>query len=165
MLIGSLLGVMIIMGIVFVVWSEGGSEEQEPPQPRRLDAVAPGPGNPQATVPSLDSLQSAWLQPLFNPDRKPDPQRSATVAEPGLEGLKLTGVVLNGTRSIALFKQPDGRNLVLKEGMTLTAGWRVFRIEARQVEVRNVDDARVLQLSTPRLPAVPVPLPNRIGRP
>jgi Tfp pilus assembly protein PilP len=165
MWIGLLLGLIFVTGAIVSVMSQTGRQTHDiadSPQPA-AEAVEAVPE--AASAPTLQSLEAAWQHPLFNPDRQPDRVRSSAAAGVGLEGMQLTGVIIEGGHKIALFRQPDGRSLTLKEGADLNATWRVTRIDARRVELHSADESRVLQLATPRLPAVPVPPPHRDGRP
>ena len=123
-----------------------GAESHDPPQ------------LPEA--PPIQSLGVAWQKPLFNPERAPDAQRTAARTGVDLTGILLTGVVIDGERRVALFKQPGGASLALKEGATLREGWRIRRIESRRVELYNDSESRVMQLTTPRLPTSPTPAPT-----
>jgi hypothetical protein len=163
--VGLLVGVVVTAVVIMRGLSETG---REPPVAtdtgqRVVETAQPIPDD--AALASLQSLELAWLHPLFNPDRKPDPKRGGEPSGHGLEGMQLTGVVIDGARRMAMFKQVGGPNLTLKEGAMLNAGWQVVRIDARRVELHSADNSRVLQLATPRLPAVPVPSPTRDGRP
>lgn len=120
---------------------------------------------PVAPTPDVQDLEAAWLHPLFSPERAPDAQRTPGTTGPGLDGFRLTGVVIEGERKIAMFKRPDGSTLTIKEGATLTSAWQVKHINARRVELSSGDQSHMLELTVPRLPAVPVPPTTRSGRP
>jgi general secretion pathway protein N len=105
----------------------------------------------------LEQLVDTWKSPLFSPTREPDKLARAVKAATDLGGLKLTGVIIDGSVRHALFKQADGRDLSLREGGQLPSGWRVQRIEAQAVQFELDGSTQRLQLPTPRLPEVKQP--------
>lgn len=115
--------------------------------------TAASPVDPPA--PDLQSLAAAWQQPLFSPERKPDIQPGPARKRRDASTLTLTGVIVEGPRRVALFKQKAGADLALKEGATLGEGWRISRIEPRSVELRDDSGVQVLYLMTPRLTDTP----------
>lgn len=140
-----------------------GSQPQWPPtqaQPAPVVA-AEAPALPEA--PELQQLGNTWQSPLFSPDRAPDRAVQAAKAAPDLNGLRLTGVVIDGSVRRALFKQADGRDLSLREGAQLANGWRLLRVENQAVQLELNGQSRRLQLPAPRLPNMPVkPSPSSI---
>ncbi|WP_426119042.1 hypothetical protein [Pseudomonas sp. DSP3-2-2] len=124
----------------------------EPDAPLTVQAVPVLP----APMP-LEQLVDTWKTPLFSPTREPDkPVRTVTTAA-DLGGLKLTGVIFDGSVRHALFKQADGRDLSLREGGKLPGGWRLQRIEPQAVQFELDGNTQRLQLPAPRLPGVKGP--------
>ncbi|WAH56004.1 general secretion pathway protein GspB [Pseudomonas silvicola] len=120
-------------------------------------AIAPAVEIPAGVA--LGEVANAWQAPLFSPAREPDRSVQMAKATPDLSGLRLTGVVIDGTVRRALFKQADGHDLSLREGGQLASGWRLQRIEAQAVVLELNGQVRRLQLPSPRLPNMPVPAP------
>ena len=160
---------LVLAGCLSWLLLGGGSapgilEAEHPPEPL---AMASATGLPQKTA--LPSLANTWQTPLFSAGRQPDAARSAA-AGPGLDGLVLTGVVVVGDFRQALFKQPNGRDLVLRPGATLGNGWRVGSIEPTLVRFEQGVQTRELQLPRPRVPNMKIPaqessiIPGRAGR-
>jgi general secretion pathway protein N len=118
-------------------------------------ATAPTPLLP--TPVSLEQVTNTWKAPLFSPTREPDKPKRAVKTATDLGGLKLTGVIIDGSVRHALFKQADGRDLYLREGGQLSSGWHVLRIDAQAVEFELDGNTQRLQLPTPRLPEVKRP--------
>lgn len=102
----------------------------------------------------LGSLSNSWQTPLFSRDRKPDQPQRTVQPSADLGGLKLTGIVLAEGVRRALFKQADGRDLLLREGARLGSGWRLQRIENQAVQFELDGRSQRLQLPAPRLPDV-----------
>lgn len=122
------------------------------------------PSSPPATpvLPPLfprEPLADTWQTPLFSPDRAPDAPVRQVKNSPDLVGLRLTGVVIDGTFRRALFRQADGRDVTLLEGGQLANGWRLQHIEAQAVQLELDGQNRRLQLPSPRLPS-PAPHTN-----
>ena len=116
---------------------------------------------PRAAVDSR--LGEILARPVFNPDRKPTGSGSKSVA--GLA--RLTGVVISGSRKIAIFAGPtDGRPMVAEEGSRLN-GYQVTEISALGVTVAGptgtmlmtpaFDAARPPPLSRPPVAVLPKP--------
>lgn len=93
-------------------------------------AKAPGPAMPPPAA--LDGEVAEILaRPIFTPDRKPTGSSGKSVA--GLA--RLTGVVVTGSRKIAIFAGPtDGHPVVAEEGSRLNA-YKVTEISNRGVTV------------------------------
>lgn len=135
-------------------------------EPAALPAMVPVPEQADAPeAPPVQSLAVAWERPLFNPERTPDAQRAGAPTGSDLPGILLTGIVIDGERRVALFKQQGGPSLALKEGATLRGSWKIRRIEARRVELYNDSESHVMQLLTPRLPGSAMPTTTRSQNP
>ncbi|EPJ79886.1 putative general secretion pathway protein N [Pseudomonas sp. CFII64] len=120
-------------------------------------ADAPLTATPVPLLPTpvpLEQLVDTWKTPLFSPTREPDKPVRAVKTATDLGGLKLTGVIIDGSVRHALFKQADGHDLSLREGGQLPSGWRVQRIDAQAVQFELDGSTQRLQLPTPRLPEV-----------
>ncbi len=90
------------------------------------------------TMPAIEDFSTIAERPLFNKDRKPDPEPKA-VAAPGqpagppplveLTQFRLIGIVKSTERAIALIRNSAGTTLTLEPGGTLE-GWTVETIDA-----------------------------------
>ena len=142
----------------------GTLEGEHPPEPLAATNSLGVPGKV-----ALPTLANTWQIPLFSAGRQPDAARAAATGGPGLDGLVLTGVVVVGDFRQALFKQPNGRDLVLRPGATLGNGWRVGSIEPTLVRFEQGVQTRELQLPRPRVPNMKIPaqdssiIPGRAG--
>ena len=89
-------------------------------------AVAPLP------VIAPSALAAAWQRPLFSPDRQPDLGKlSAAPAQ--LDGITLSGVVLDGDAQWALLRRPDHSAFKLKRGQLLDGDWVLDSLTATGV--------------------------------
>jgi len=104
-----------------------------------------------AELPSSER-EMAWQHPLFSPDRQPD----LSNAGPGavrLEGIHLTGVVVDGQTRWALLRLANQHNVKLRQGEALDSGWVLSQVEASTATFQRQGQAHTLNLPVPRLPA------------
>lgn len=99
----------------------------------------------QPHLPRPDGLVALILsRPLFNTTRRPaDPSQESTTADPELSTARLTGIVLEPDRRIAIFAVPNGKPLVVSEGEMID-GWRVDAITPRNVSLSGPTGATTL---------------------
>lgn len=112
---------------------------------------------PPATVAPLAPLSetllaSGWQQPLFSPGRLPDVSKVAPAASSGLDGVTLSGVVIDGDAQWALLRLPDRRFLKLRRGEALAGDWTLASLGATSATFSRQGQARTLDISVPRLP-------------
>ena len=101
---------------------------------------------PRTEKPRLDDLIAAALaSPLFSSTRHP-PEASGVsdAADPGLTNVRLTGIVIEPDRRIAIFAVTGGKPLVLTEGEAVQ-NWRVDSISPEQVSVIGPNGTRILE--------------------
>lgn len=128
------------------------------PQPVWVPSAAPAPRLVKAApAPRLAELASperevAWQHPLFSPARQPDPGKAGPAVEQ-LDGVRLTGVVVDGQRSWALLRLANHSNLKLEQGDALASGWVLRQVDARSATFWRQGQAHTLNLPVPRLPA------------
>jgi general secretion pathway protein N len=127
----------------------------------QTDMAAPAPIKP-ATVPRLAELPSgeravAWQHPLFSPDRQPDLSKNGPLVQQ-LDGVRLTGVIVDGTSKWALLRLASQRNVKLKQGDALDGGWALSQVDVGSATFQRQGQTHTLKLLVPRLP-VPVPAP------
>lgn len=154
---------LVLAAALAWLWNGVGSQPQWPATEMRQAPVAAAdpPALPEA--PGLQQLGNTWQTPLFSPDRAPDKPVQTAQAAPDLNGLRLTGVVIDGNVRRALFKQADGRDLSLREGAQLANGWHLLHVDAQAVQLELDGQRRSLQLPAPRLPNMPMkPAPSSI---
>lgn len=128
------------------------------------EVAEPVPALPVAT---LADLAVAWRRPLFSPARQPDPGPAAAAA-PGLEGLSLSGVIIDGDARWALLRQRDKRPLRLKRGDRLDGDWLLAELDATSVTFTRQGQVRRLSLPFARLPAPgtsPIPKLSDVQQP
>jgi len=109
----------------------------------------------------------AWLsdilaRPLFNPDRKP-------LGSADVRGLpRLTGIIVSGTRRIAIFASASGDRAIVGEPGTRIGVYEVKAIEDTEVTVTGPGGTSVVRplfdTTTPvaRRPPPPRPEPPRV---
>lgn len=117
-----------------------------------LDARPVADSVPALPVTALADLAIAWKRPLFSPGRQPDAGPVATAA-PGLEGLSLSGVIIDGDARWALLRQRDKQSLRLKRGDRLAGDWLLAELDATSVTFTRQGQVRRLSLPFARLPA------------
>jgi hypothetical protein len=90
---------------------------------------------PAVQRPRVDELvQTALAQPLFSPSRRPPDRPTGDATGPGLGNLRLTGIVIEPERHLAIFAVPGDKPLVRAEGETINQ-LRLESIEPNQVSL------------------------------
>jgi hypothetical protein len=126
-------------------------------------AAAPAPAapkpQPRAKEPVEELVAGAEARPLFTPTRRPaEKGGSADSGEPELKDIRLTGILVEADRHLAIFAIAGGKPLVRSEGETLKE-WRLDSISPTEVSLSGPDGLRTLAPKTdPNLvrPAPPV---------
>ncbi|WNW13326.1 hypothetical protein RRX38_19895 [Pseudomonas sp. DTU_2021_1001937_2_SI_NGA_ILE_001] len=131
--------------------------------PGEVHAAAPA-SKPKALPPlSSQALALTWQQSMFSPDRKPDPVADKHQAS-SLDGISLSGVIIDGQSQWVLLRMPDQRNVKLAVGSSLDNGWTLTAASARQATFTHEGQTRELRLPLLRLPppskARPITLPD-----
>lgn len=121
-----------------------------------LPAGAPREAAPAAPALNLSPLPAqalalTWQQSMFSPDRKPDPVTGTPQAS-SLDGIKLSGVIIDGQAQWVLLRMPDKRNLKLAVGSTLDNGWTLTSATPQQATFNHQGQTRELRLPLLRLP-------------
>ncbi len=148
------------------------------PRESRQPAVVPPLGHAEQHLapsavqhPRIDELMATILgRPLFSVTRRP-PERANTAAAAAAElpDVRLTGIVIEPSRRLAIFAVPDGKPLVRSEGETIK-DWRLDSIALHKVSLSGPAGARTLEpkvdpkLVRPHPPALP-PRPGASGTP
>ena len=113
---------------------------------------------PHQHRPQLDELVTTILaRPLFEQSRRaPQPSRDAST-DRALTDARLTGIVTEPARRIAIFAVTGDKLVVLTEGQTID-GWEIDSITSRQISLNGPGGMKTLWPradSTPPLPATP----------
>ena len=113
---------------------------------------------PRAPGPRVDDLLATILaRPLFSPTRQP-------AARPGqptgldLGDVRLTGIVIEPERHLAIFAVPDAKPMVRSEGEMMN-DWRLDRITPGEVVLSGPSGTRTLQ------PKIDARLTRRVAAP
>jgi hypothetical protein len=159
-------------GIVLEVqdWSIGSATQPTFPSNGGLPANA-GPSAGPATRTGAAAPQNrlnAWrdqilLRPLFTPGRRP-----AEVAVQSVSGLsRLTGIILTGTRRVAIFAAPSGGPPIIVEEGARVGAYEVRQIADTSVTVAGPDGVTVIRPifdPTPVVRPKPAPATPSAGR-
>jgi hypothetical protein len=100
---------------------------------------------------SLEALSPTRLQPLFSPTRRP-PEAARPVSAPAQQRAKqpdavLTAVIIGTDIRAAIFKRSgETKTLSLAPGGEIE-GWKLTRIDERQVQLRRDTDLVTLPLA------------------
>ena len=122
-------------------------------------------------IPRVDDLVATTLgRPLFSATRRPA-ERAAPdrPVDPELPNIRLTGIVIEPDRHVAIFAVPGAKPLVRSEGETVN-DWHLDAIAPREVTVTGPAGTTTLEpKADPNLvrtaqPAQPAPAP-RLGTP
>ena len=150
-----LTGCLVFGAIVFLELLPAATDEQGRSElPRRPD-MPPAPRRQQSA--RLEELLATVLgRPLFNNSRRP-PQTAANDSggTSDLADTRLTGIVTEPGRSIAIFAVNGAKPLKLTEGEAVS-GWRIESITPREVALSGPGGAKTLAPKIdPNLAATP----------
>jgi nicotinate-nucleotide--dimethylbenzimidazole phosphoribosyltransferase len=138
-----LAGCVAFAGLILVELDSAGSDS--PVLEPTLPPVETKPTAPQAQEPRVDDLVATALAgPLFSPTRRPPETAPSGNADPGLPDVRLTGIVIEPDRRIAIFAVAGAKPLVLAEGETLK-DWRLDSISAQEVSLSGPAGTRTLE--------------------
>jgi hypothetical protein len=132
----------VVLGIVLVV--ELGDTVDPPaimPAPAPTEAPAPIAQTPQVG----ELIHTALARPLFSATRSP-PNRPTgdSAAAPELPSLRLTGIVIEPDRRLAIFAVPRGKPLARMEGETINE-WRLESVGPSQVALSGPTGTTILE--------------------
>ncbi|MBV9826556.1 MAG: hypothetical protein JO001_12935 [Alphaproteobacteria bacterium] len=134
------------------------------PDPRAPEiapaAPAPALAKPPAKVSAAALSSTVLAAPLFSPTRHP-PDASGGPSNSELNDVRLSGIVVEPDRRLAIFAVPGGKAMVRGEGEELN-GWRLDSISEIAVSLSGPGGARTLeprpdQTLVRSAPARPVP--------
>lgn len=173
-LILSLGGCAVFGALLFAELTSTPNNQQEADKRPSAPVAAP-PAKP-VERPKIDQLVATALgRPLFSPTRKQ--QEEATAAggsvEQELPNLRLTGIIIEPSRHLAIFAVPGAKPLVRSEG-EMVDDWKLDSIGPRQVSLSGPTGVTTLEpktdphLTRPSPPAFPGATPGQpgaVGRP
>jgi general secretion pathway protein N len=134
--------ISLVMGAGQTVdWLPAGETRDLAPAARPL-TIAPLP--PQA-------LALTWQQSMFSPDRKAD-LATGKRQPSSLDGISLSGVIIDGQAQWVLLRMPDKHSLKLAVGSTLDNGWTLTGATPQQATFSHQGQTRELRLPLLRLP-------------
>ena len=149
------------IALASLILVEIGSRRNDSPTPEPVvSQVDSKPVSPRLEKPGAEDLiATALASPLFSPTRRaPETAAASDAADPGLTNVRLTGIVVEPDRRIAIFALAGGKPLALTEGEALQ-DWRVDSISPERVSVVGSSGTRILEpkpdtnLVRPSLPA------------
>jgi hypothetical protein len=138
-----LAGCLVFGGIVFIELQPDATDEPAPSEVSRRPNMPSAVHRPQSA--RLEELLATVLgRPLFSSSRRP----SQTAANDGggtsdLADTRLTGIVTEPGRSIAIFAVNGAKPLKLTEGEAVS-GWRIESITPREVALSGPGGAKTL---------------------
>ena len=138
-----LAGCALFGSVIFVeLMSEDAGVSASAPVASRAEPAPP----PQAQGPRIDDLLATILgRPLFSPTRQPAGR--ATPDQPidlDLAEVRLTGIVMEPDRHIAIFAVPGAKPMIRSEGETMK-DWRLDTITPQEVVLSGPGGTRTLQ--------------------
>jgi hypothetical protein len=121
------------------------SRPEEPTEPlkatRQAASVPPVPQRPQVD----QLLQVALAQPLFSATRHPpDVETGSHARDPELPNMRLTAIVIEPDRRLAIFAIPGAKPLALAEGELINE-WRVEGVAPNQVSLIGATGITILE--------------------
>ncbi|HDS1041188.1 TPA: general secretion pathway protein GspN [Stenotrophomonas maltophilia] len=97
---------------------------------------------------SADSYSAIGERPLFAEDRRPRPYLLGGNEPSASAALRLTGVLLTDSFSMATFTTEQNRSLRLRLNGEAVDGWQLVALEPRQATVIGPGGSQVLELAT-----------------
>ena len=142
-----LAGCLVFGGIVFIELQSDATDEPAPSEVSRRPNMPSAVHRPQGA--RLEELLATVLgRPLFSSSRRP-PQTAANDSggTSDLADTRLTGIVTEPGRSIAIFAVNGAKPLKLTEGEAVS-GWRIESITPREVALSGPGGAKTLAPKT-----------------
>ena len=153
---------VLLVLIALVVNGTWQSENWLPTEPDRRPAVVAK--TPALSRVELPSLANTWQTPLFSVDRRPDLQQAGHQAASSLNGLTLTGVMLDGTVQVAFIRPATGPALKVRLNGQLPNGWTLRAISPTSATFGLGERSETLTVRRLRLPAPSAPPPLSLSR-
>ena len=139
-----LMGCVVFGSVILLELDSAGSDgpaAERIPSGTDIKLALPRPQEMKAA----DLITTALTAPLFSPTRHPPETADAPdAADTGLSNVRLTGIVIEPDRRVAIFAVTGGKPLVLAEGDALQ-DWRLDIISAQKVSVSGPNGTRILE--------------------
>src|SRR4029077_9326774 len=170
-LIPLLAGCVIFAAAIVVELGSGESDEPAVALPAARAQAVTSPRTPPTAVEEL--VATSIARPLFNATRRPVEKASPTGApDPELPDVRLSGIVVEPNRHLAIFAVSGGKPLVRSEGESLK-DWRLDSIGPNEVSLSGPGGLRTLAPKTdpnlvrpaPAVAAAPAGAPGHPARP
>ncbi|WP_313145317.1 hypothetical protein, partial [Stenotrophomonas sp.] len=97
---------------------------------------------------AADSFSAIGERPLFAEDRRPRPYLLGGSEPAASAALRLTGVLLTDSFSMATFTTEQNRSVRLRLNGEAVDGWQLVALEPRQATVIGPSGSQVLELAT-----------------
>lgn len=153
----------VALAAVAVSLSMGAGQEIDWLPAGEARQVAPAAGPAALPQLSAQALTLTWQQSMFSPNRKPDLVSGKSQAS-SLDGISLSGVIIDGASQWVLLQLPQKRRLKLAVGSTLDNGWTLDSVTPQNATFSHQGQTRELRLPLLRLPppskVPPITLPN-----
>ena len=137
-------GCLLFASLIVVEVDGGGASDAAIAEvPMRAEAAAAA-AQPEPRADLDDLLRMTLARPLFSATRRPPQTAGNAAADPGLSDTRLTGIVTEPDRRLAIFAVAGAKPVALSEGETLS-GWRIDSISPREVSVSGPGGTKILQ--------------------
>lgn len=153
-----IVGCLVFGSIIFVELGPAGSEDAAVAEAATRTDTAPAARRPQN--PRIDELLTAILaRPLFSSTRRPPQITSSETTDSELADTRLTGIITEPGRRIAIFAVSGDKPLRVAEGDAVS-GWRIESITPREVSLSGPTGTKTMQPKLdPNLAPPPVQAP------
>jgi general secretion pathway protein N len=125
-----------LLSAVLVLELQASGESAQPAPTATRPQAQSAPATSRIRGPRVDELIETTLsRPLFAPTRRPPEQaKTDRPTDPGLGNIRLTGILIEADRHLAVFAVPGAKPLVRSEGEALNE-WRLDSISLREVSL------------------------------
>ena len=153
-----IVGCLVFGSIIFVELGPAGSQDAAVAEAATRTDTAPAARRPQN--PRIDELLTAILaRPLFSSTRRPPQITSSETTDSDLADTRLTGIITEPGRRIAIFAVSGDKPLRVAEGDAVS-GWRIESITPREVSLSGPTGTKTMQPKLdPNLAPPPVQAP------
>jgi hypothetical protein len=136
-------GCMVFGAIVFIELEPSSLNDPAIIEAAPRSDVAPAVHRRQSPRPD-ELLATILARPLFSSTRRPAEGPANTAATSDLADTRLTGIVTEPGRHIAIFAVNGAKPLILSEGESVS-GWRIENITPRDVSLSGPEGTKTLQ--------------------
>ena len=136
-------GCLTFGAILFSELFLAGADEVSISRPQTRPATAPTVAG-RKTARSDELVATVLARPLFSNTRRPPQVASTDAADEEFSGTRLTGIVTESGRRIAVFAISGAKSLRVAEGEAVN-GWRVESIMPREVSLSGPNGTKMLR--------------------